>query len=267
MLIKLNRPFSSSASVDEQDVRSMKRVLNRLGYYTPPEDFGSTHIPDRAVFEALKKFQKDRGIFANGTAKPDDPTLAAMNAAIQTQEQDPDAGYIWRTQKDGKVRRAHAAREGKKFYWSNPPEGGHPGEDFGCRCWAENIKQPHKVIIDPPIRPVYPELLILPYLGFGRIWSLWRAWSLIRDENPLWILGKHKSPKRWGNQLRNRNWSPEEITQAIKKGKQFPAPNKVNPGHSATRYEYKGRYVVRDDVSGEILQISGESFNPNDMSQ
>lgn len=42
--------------------------------------------------------------------------------------------YIWRTKGDDKVRSSHAARDGKVFSWGNPPEGGHPGKDFGCRC-------------------------------------------------------------------------------------------------------------------------------------
>ncbi len=49
--------------------------------------------------------------------------------------------YIWRTVKDGDVRPAHAAREGKIFSWTNPPKGGHPGEDYNCRCWAEVVKR------------------------------------------------------------------------------------------------------------------------------
>ena len=48
--------------------------------------------------------------------------------------------YIWRTVRDGKVRGAHAVREGKLFSWTNPPPGGHPAEDYNCRCWAETTK-------------------------------------------------------------------------------------------------------------------------------
>ena len=45
--------------------------------------------------------------------------------------------YIWRTRRDGKVRPSHAANNGETFAWDSPPPTGHPGEDFGCRCWAE----------------------------------------------------------------------------------------------------------------------------------
>lgn len=58
-------------------------------------------------------------------------------------EQDQKAGrtfYRWRSKQDDRVRPEHAARHGRIFSWVYPPDGGHPGEDFGCRCWAEMVK-------------------------------------------------------------------------------------------------------------------------------
>ncbi|MCP4393335.1 MAG: hypothetical protein GY804_03565, partial [Alphaproteobacteria bacterium] len=49
--------------------------------------------------------------------------------------------YIWHTQKDSKTRSSHADRDGKVFEWAHPPEGGHPGEDYNCRCWAEPVME------------------------------------------------------------------------------------------------------------------------------
>ncbi len=49
--------------------------------------------------------------------------------------------YIWRTVGDNRTRSEHAGREGKSFFWTNPPKDGHPGEPFGCRCWAELVAQ------------------------------------------------------------------------------------------------------------------------------
>lgn len=45
--------------------------------------------------------------------------------------------YVWRTKSDHKVRSSHAKHDGKLFAWSNPPETGHPGEGYNCRCVAE----------------------------------------------------------------------------------------------------------------------------------
>ena len=35
--------------------------------------------------------------------------------------------------------------------WDDPPEGGHSGEDYGCRCWAEAYGSPRveKTLISP----------------------------------------------------------------------------------------------------------------------
>lgn len=47
--------------------------------------------------------------------------------------------YRWRTSLDNRVRPEHAKREGKIFYYSSPPKGGNPGQDYRCRCVAEAI--------------------------------------------------------------------------------------------------------------------------------
>lgn len=44
--------------------------------------------------------------------------------------------YIWSTVKDERVRPEHQEREGEIFSWDKPPDGGHPGEDYNCRCVA-----------------------------------------------------------------------------------------------------------------------------------
>lgn len=49
----------------------------------------------------------------------------------------PTTHYIWRTRNDGKVRSSHADRERQVFSLDDPPVGGHPGEDYNCRCTAE----------------------------------------------------------------------------------------------------------------------------------
>ncbi len=49
----------------------------------------------------------------------------------------PTTHYIWRTRGDDKVRPSHASNSGRFFAWDDPPETGHPGQDYGCRCAAE----------------------------------------------------------------------------------------------------------------------------------
>ena len=47
--------------------------------------------------------------------------------------------YVWNTQHDARVREGHSERDGKIFRWDTPPEGGHPSQDFGCRCYARAL--------------------------------------------------------------------------------------------------------------------------------
>lgn len=81
-----------------------------------------------------------------------------------------------------------------------------------------------------------------------------------------WTLGDFKSLTKWENQMADRGWTPEQIDDILANGEQFNAPNKVYPQNSATRYIdlNTGRYIVRDDVTGEILQISKDGFKPNE---
>lgn len=46
-------------------------------------------------------------------------------------------GYIWRTIGDGHVRDEDAHLNGTYHLWTDPPPGGHPGQKYRCRCWAE----------------------------------------------------------------------------------------------------------------------------------
>jgi len=47
--------------------------------------------------------------------------------------------YIWRSQDDAKVRDSHADFDDQMFRWDVPPAGGHPGQAFSCRCFAEPV--------------------------------------------------------------------------------------------------------------------------------
>lgn len=45
-------------------------------------------------------------------------------------------GYIWNDSEDARVRPEHHLLNGTEHSWDDPPEPGHPGEDYQCRCWA-----------------------------------------------------------------------------------------------------------------------------------
>lgn len=80
----------------------------------------------------------------------------------------PTTHYIWRTRNDGKVRSAHAEREGEIFSWDNPPPGGHPGEDYGCRCTAE------------PYVPEQSEFMSIDLNNVSNSGSAWSSLNFVR---------------------------------------------------------------------------------------
>ena len=91
-------------------------------------------------------------------------------------------GYIWRTAQDERVRGdpsglypnatpSHFDREGQRFRWDDPPEGGHPGEAIQCRCTAEPVfteapaaepVEPEAVPLEEPVEVAEPEPVIAP---------------------------------------------------------------------------------------------------------
>jgi hypothetical protein len=62
--------------------------------------------------------------------------------------------------------------------------------------------------------------------------------------------------------MRKRGWTPDQITESMRAGPGFPAPNLVNPSNTATRYVHPttGRSVVVDDEIGEVIHVGGDGF-------
>jgi hypothetical protein len=146
------------------------------------------------------------------------------------------------------------------------PNGGQWTDGGAGEGEAPSAKPPaQEEIDDPPLEPVYPELLFLPYFRIGRIILAFRRFIETGRRGADWSFGKFKSPKRWANQLEKRDWTPDEITETIAKGKSYRVENRVNPNNEARQYTNMrtGRFVVRDEVTKEILQVSGDGFNQN----
>jgi hypothetical protein len=62
--------------------------------------------------------------------------------------------------------------------------------------------------------------------------------------------------------MRQRGWTPQQITEAIEHGQQFQAVNRVNSANQAARYVHPttGRSVVVDNVTGEVIHVGGDGF-------
>ncbi|MCI5060219.1 MAG: peptidoglycan-binding protein [Alphaproteobacteria bacterium] len=133
--------IKSGAKEAARDVRAVKTALNKLGFYHPVKGRGVTGDIGPDFLKAVQNFQRAHFIPVRKSLVPGDITMERLNAELDNPVnfQLFKSKYIWRTVGDGNVRHTHSAREGRTFSWDTPPEGGHPGEDFGCRCWAEPI--------------------------------------------------------------------------------------------------------------------------------
>lgn len=104
-----------------------------------------TALPDTIINLIDKKFQVvDKQVTQSGSDQ-----VHSLDTQL-TQKRQQSLGfneYIWETRRDERVRGnpnglypkakpSHYARQGVVFNWDNPPENGHPGEDYGCRCRA-----------------------------------------------------------------------------------------------------------------------------------
>lgn len=77
---------------------------------------------------------------------PNDPVITSiiaryaemLNGYFQTQALQIET-YTWRSRDDSWVRASHSEYDDRIFSWSDPPEGGHPGQGWNCRCTAEPI--------------------------------------------------------------------------------------------------------------------------------
>lgn len=135
---KLRLDRAPETESERHDLRTIKIALMRLGYYTPDAKTGMGEDVDANFTDALYAYQRKSTVAFDDTGLgPDSTTLRLVNEDLAGL--DDSESYIWRTVGDEKVRGEHAARNGKRFSWDNPPEGGHAGEDYNCRCWAEPL--------------------------------------------------------------------------------------------------------------------------------
>ena len=56
--------------------------------------------------------------------------------------------FVWRTQKDDRVRPRHRQLHGKEFGWEEGADGTIPGEPINCRCWGQAVIDRDQVLSD-----------------------------------------------------------------------------------------------------------------------
>lgn len=81
----ISQNFAPNAQTNPDDVKRMKKALNRLGYYMPYAKAGISGVADKGVFDALKAFQKDKDLAVTGMAQPGDATMQVLGASAENQ--------------------------------------------------------------------------------------------------------------------------------------------------------------------------------------
>lgn len=222
MVLEINKIFSSNVSVDPMDVTRVKKSLNRLGYYVPPEESGITNIPDFEIFQALRQFQENHDLAISGELRPDDRTVRKINQELSK----PIKGqYIWRTSGDDKVRPDHKALNWTVRNWENSPD---PGEEINCRCWAWPVEE--------GLRPVYPEFLLIPALKAGRIVASIRGYFAFFRKSGATAHGNQRA--------KQRGISDKEIREAIRSAKKSGNVETKTGKYGTSQNHYKGKNGV-----------------------
>lgn len=113
----------NAARVYAEDVRNIFESPEALGRRV--EDLKADLLSRGNVSESRAELiARDQTLKLNGQINEARQTAAGVDK------------YTWSTSRDERVRESHAELEGEVFDWSSPPEVGHPGQDFQCRCVA-----------------------------------------------------------------------------------------------------------------------------------
>lgn len=68
-------------------------------------------------------------------------------------------------------------------------------------------------------------------------------------------------------QMVSRGWTKQEIFDTVKAGKAFPAVNKATGGAATEYVSASGKFVVVDNATKQVIQVSGPGFLPNHLAQ
>lgn len=98
------------------------------------------------IRDQLRREVADRLTEIGMVVNPNDPVIRSiiaryaeiLNGYFQTEALQIER-YTWRSRDDSQVRASHSEYDDRVFSWSDPPEGGHPGQGWNCRCTAEPI--------------------------------------------------------------------------------------------------------------------------------
>lgn len=122
-------------------ITSLPREAGQRVHKLAMEGLTESRRSSEVVAEILRtgKVTESRATLIARTETARTSTMLTMARALAVGSE----GYVWRTSRDGNVRRTHRAQAGKFIAWNAPPqtdknlEPYHAGAGPNCRCWPE----------------------------------------------------------------------------------------------------------------------------------
>jgi hypothetical protein len=186
--------------------------------------------------------------------------------------------YIWRSQDDDRVRARHAGYDDQEFPYSRPPEDGHPGQAYGCRCTAEPVwpEELSKSKIPTPSEQAINNATFSTFFAFSGVFLLIRGLVLVGSVGLTALRSGYqalaRSFMRSVAQKEVTGAQKEALQKAIQKVEQqtrdpkpiFPRPKgipkdwiqKPTSGNNGTRYIKPGS---NDETQVRIMKAKPQS--------
>lgn len=128
------------------DSRTMEAI-----HYTLAQNVIRAARREEMTAELVETIKKLGDVSENRAVLIASDQVGKLNSQLTQYEQQRQGidSYIWVTMGDSRVRPQHRERSGKRYYWKEPPEGGHPGYAIRCRCTAAACYDTDKVPLKP----------------------------------------------------------------------------------------------------------------------
>lgn len=183
-------------SIDEETLRKLKRAMTQAVLNNVDKGELTKYL--------ISELQAIAGVTRSRAALIGTDQVGKLNGRLSQYRQE-HAGltsYIWETCQDSRVRMSHSERQGRRYYWNNPPPDGHPGMPIRCRCVALPIIDLENI----PIRPQAKS-----YILIGNTFTLMAHHafkpSLARQEDTIKIKGTGKEYAFKVHKVKNSNFS------------------------------------------------------------